>query len=161
MHASIINHFLSAHVILLAKLWLVGIMCLLLAAKVEEIVVPSILYFHNCADLSYTEGKILLIECYVLMTLDWNLSHPNAMHYLRHISKVEDYDLKAQTIRKYLLEVAVLRWRLLAMPPSLITIASIWLTGLILSHDRWTPNLAHYSIYAESSLMPTVNLMLR
>ncbi|KAL4064080.1 hypothetical protein V8B97DRAFT_2078358 [Scleroderma yunnanense] len=145
MHASIINHFLSAHVILLAKLQLVGIMCLLLATKVEEIIAPSILYFLHCADLSYTKGEILLAKHYVLKI-------------------------------KYLLDIATLKWRLLTTLPSLITVASIWLTGLILGHEMgnlsncnhhiWliplqTPNLVHYSMYAESSLISTVNLMLR
>ena len=175
---NIIDRFLSARVVSLAKLQLVGITCLLLAAKVEEIVAPSVSHFLHCADSSYTEAEILLAERYVLKTLDWNLSYPNVMHYLRRISKADDYDLKARTVGKYLLEVAALEWRLLATPPSLIAAASIWLARLILGHDKWvspptyhrllcfvliplqTPNLAHYSTYAESSLIPTANLML-
>ncbi|KAL4073501.1 cyclin-like protein [Scleroderma citrinum] len=157
---NIIDRFLSARVVSLAKLQLVGITCLLIAAKVEEIVAPSVSHFLHCADSSYTEGEILLAERYVLKTLDWNLGYPNAMHYLRRISKADDYDLKARTVGKYLLEVAALEWRLLATPPSLIAAASIWLARLILGHDKWTPNLAHYSSYAESSLIPTANLML-
>ena len=97
------------------------------------------------------------------------------MHYLRRISKADDYELKAQTISKYLLEVAALEWRFLATPPSLVAAASICLARLILGHDKWvsspryiiascanpTPDaLAHYSTYAESSLIPTANLML-
>jgi len=134
---NIIDRFLSARVVSLAKLQLVGITCLLLAAKVEEIVAPSVSHFLHCADSSYTEAEILLAERYVLKTLDWNLGYPNVMHYLRRISKADDYDLKARTVGKYLLEVAALEWRLLATPPSLVAAASIWLARLILGHDKW------------------------
>ncbi|KIK15440.1 hypothetical protein PISMIDRAFT_16529, partial [Pisolithus microcarpus 441] len=125
-----------------------------------EIVAPSVSHFLHCADSSYTEAEILQAERYVLKTLDWNLNHPNPMHFLRRISKADDYDVKARTVGKYLLEVAALEWRLLATPPSLVAAAAIWLARLILGNDKWTPNLAHYSSYAESSLLPTANLML-
>ncbi|KAF9239265.1 cyclin-like protein [Melanogaster broomeanus] len=157
---NIIDRFLSARVVSLAKLQLVGITCLFIASKVEEIVAPSVSHFLHCADSSYTESEILLAERYVLKTIDWNLSYPNPMHFLRRISKADDYELKARTIGKYLLEVGALEWRLLATPPSLMAAAAIWLARLILGNDKWTATLAHYSSYAESSLIPTANLML-
>ncbi|KAH7882346.1 cyclin-like protein [Phlebopus sp. FC_14] len=157
---NIIDRFLSARVVSLAKLQLVGITCLFIASKVEEIVAPSVSHFLHCADSSYTESEILLAERYVLKTIDWNLSFPNPMHYLRRISKADDYEVKARTIGKYLIEVAALEWRLLATPPSLVAAASIWLARLIIGNDKWTANLAHYSSYSESSLIPTANLML-
>ncbi|KAH7907568.1 cyclin-like protein [Hygrophoropsis aurantiaca] len=157
---NIIDRFLSARVVSLAKLQLVGITCLFISSKVEEIVAPSVSHFLHCADSSYSEQEILMAERYVLKTIDWNLGYPNPMHFLRRISKADEYDVKARTIGKYLLEVGTLEWRLLATPPSLVAAASIWLARLILGNDKWTANLAHYSSYAESSLIPTANLML-
>ncbi|KAG2351956.1 cyclin-like protein [Suillus spraguei] len=147
---NIIDRFLSARVVSLAKLQLVGI----------TIVAPSVSHFLHCADSSYTESEILLAERYVLKTIDWNLSYPNPMHFLRRISKADDYDVKSRTMGKYLLEVGTLEWRLLATPPSLVAAAATWLGRLILGNDKWTPNHAHYSSYAESSIIPTANLML-
>ncbi|KIJ14607.1 hypothetical protein PAXINDRAFT_12705 [Paxillus involutus ATCC 200175] len=157
---NIIDRFLSARVVSLAKLQLVGITCLFISSKVEEIVAPSVSHFLHCADSSYTESEILLAERYVLKTIDWNLSFPNPMHFLRRISKADDYELKARTMGKYLLEIGALEWRLLATPPSLMAAAAIWLARLILGNDKWSATLAHYSSYAESSLIPTANLML-
>jgi G2/mitotic-specific cyclin 1/2 len=112
-------------------------LCLFVASKVEEIVAPSVLHLLHCADSSYTESEILLAERYVLKTIDWNLSFPNPMHFLRRISKADDYDLKSRTMGKYLLEVGTLEWRLLATPPSLVAAAAIWLSRLILGNDKW------------------------
>ena len=103
---NIIDRFLSAQVVSLATLQLVGITCLFVASKIEEIVAPSVSHFPHCTDSSYTESEILLGERYVLKTMDWNLSFPNQMHFLRRISKADGYDLKSRTMGKYLLEVA-------------------------------------------------------
>jgi len=134
---NIIDRFLSARVVSLAKLQLVGITCLFLSSKVEEIVAPSVSHFLHCADSSYTESEILLAERYVLETIDWNLSHPNPMHFLRRISEADDYDVKFRTMGKYLLEVGTLEWRLLSTPPSLVAAAATWLGRLILGTDKW------------------------
>lgn len=157
---NIIDRFLSQRVVSLAKLQLVGITCLFIAAKVEEIVAPSAQNFLYCADSSYTEPEILQAEKYILKTLDWNMSYPNPMHFLRRASKADDYNIKSRTIAKYFLEIQCLEWRLIAAPPSLVAASALWLARLVVGETEWTPNLAHYSSYPESALIPTANLML-
>ncbi|KAF9457551.1 cyclin-like protein [Collybia nuda] len=157
---NIIDRFLSARVVSLAKLQLVGVTCMFIAAKFEEVVAPSVSHFLQCADSSYTESEILQAERYVLKTLDWNLSYPNPVHYLRRVSKADEYNVKVRTLAKYLLEIGCLEWRLIAAPPSLMAGAAIWLARMALGMEIWTPNLAHYSSYTESALVPTANLML-
>ncbi|CAK5272264.1 unnamed protein product [Mycena citricolor] len=157
---NIIDRFLSARVVSLAKLQLVGVTCMFIAAKFEEVLAPSVTQFLECADSSYTEDEIKQAERYILKTLDWNLSYPNPVHYLRRVSKADNYNLQARTLGKYLLEIACLEWRLIAAPPSLLAAAAIWLARLTLGEETWTSNLAHYSSYPESALLPTANLML-
>ncbi|KAH6909563.1 g2/mitotic-specific cyclin cdc13 [Coprinopsis sp. MPI-PUGE-AT-0042] len=157
---NIIDRFLSSRVVSLAKLQLVGITCLFIASKFEEIVSPGVSHFLSVADSSYTEAEILQAERYVLKTLDWNLSYPNPVHFLRRVSKADDYNVAVRTLGKYLIEIGCLEWRLIAAPPSLMAAASIWLARLAMGYEDWTPNLAHYSSYRESQLLPTANLML-
>jgi hypothetical protein len=80
---NIIHRFLSARVVSLAKLQLVGITCMFLAAKVEENVALSAVNFLYCADSSPTEGKIFQAEKYILKTLEWNMGYPTPIHFLR------------------------------------------------------------------------------
>ena len=134
---NIIDRFLSTRVVSLAKLQLVGITCMFIAAKLEEIVAPSASNFLYCADSSYTEQEILQAERYVLKTIDWNLSYPNPIHFLRRISKADDYNVEVRTIGKYLLEIQCLEWRLIGAPPSLLAAASIWLARLIQGFPDW------------------------
>jgi G2/mitotic-specific cyclin 1/2 len=134
---NIIDRFLSARVVSLAKLQLVGITCLFLAAKTEEIVAPGVGHFLSVADSSYTENEILQAERYVLKTLDWNLSYPNPVHFLRRVSKADDYNVTVRTLGKYLLEIGCLEWRLIAAPPSLMAAAAIWLARLATGFEEW------------------------
>ncbi|EGO30483.1 hypothetical protein SERLADRAFT_344925 [Serpula lacrymans var. lacrymans S7.9] len=127
---SLINQFLSAHVVSLAKLQLVGITCLFVAEKVEEIVALSVVHFLYCANSLYT------YLCQRLLLNTGGLSYPSPMHFLRRISKAHKYDVKACTIAKYFLEIQCLEWRLLAAPPSLIAAAAIWPARLILGQDK-------------------------
>ena len=84
--------FLLAWVVLLAKLQLVGITCLFISSKVEEIVALSVSHFFPCANSSCNESEILLAERYALKTaIDWNLSIPNPMHFLHRISIVSGH----------------------------------------------------------------------
>jgi len=71
------------------------------------------------------------------------MSYLNPLHFLRRVSKADEYDVKAMTIAKYLLEIGCLEWWLLSAPPSLVAAVAIWLARLILHNETWTPNLAH------------------
>ena len=79
---NIFDRLLSARIVSLAKLQLVGITSLLIASKVEEIVPPSITLFLHCANRSYTKDEVLEAKRYVLKMLGWNLSYPNPIHFL-------------------------------------------------------------------------------
>ena len=56
---NIIDCFLSARVVSFAKLQLVGITCMFLVAKVEEIVASSVVNFLYCADASTEKARFL------------------------------------------------------------------------------------------------------
>lgn len=134
---NIIDRFLSSRVVSLAKLQLVGITCMFIAAKVEEIVAPSAQNFLYCADSSYTEGEILQAEKYILKTLEWSMNFPSPIHFLRRVSKADDYNVQVRTVAKYLMEISCVEWRLLSAPPSVLAASSIWLARLILGKEEW------------------------
>ncbi|KAK0446044.1 g2/mitotic-specific cyclin cdc13 [Desarmillaria tabescens] len=145
---NIMDRFMSLRVCSLVKFQLVGITCMFIAAKYEE------------TYGTYTEAQMFQAERYILKTLDYNLNHPNPMHFLRRISKADDFNVRVRTLGKYLLEIGCMEWRLLAAPPSLLAAAAMWLARLALHMEDWTPNLAHYSTYSQSEIIPTANLML-
>ncbi|KAF8067783.1 nime/cyclinb [Lyophyllum atratum] len=160
LFTNILDRFLSARPISLAKLQLVGITAFFIAAKYEETYAPSVAEIAYLADGQYTVEEILKAERYLLKTLDWDLRYPGPMGWLRRGSKADDCDTKARTVGKYLMEIGCLEWRLVGTLPSLLAAAALWLGRLVLGREIWTPNLEHYMTYTEAELLPTANIML-
>ena len=134
---NIFDRLLSARIISLTQLQLVGITSLLIASKVEEIVPSSIMLFLHCANRSYTKDKVLEAKRYILKALRWNLSYPNPIHFLQRVGKASEFDVEARTISKYLFKISCLEWGLLSAPPSLSVAATIWLRCLSLGNETW------------------------
>ncbi|KAG8763950.1 G2/mitotic-specific cyclin [Ceratobasidium sp. 423] len=157
--ANLIDRFLSMRVVSLAKLQLVGITGLFVAAKYEEIMVPTLQDLLRVADSDYSEQDILDAEKYLLRTLGWDLSYPNPMNFLRRANKAEDYNANTRTLAKFLIEISVVEERLLKYTPSMLAAAGLWLARLILDKPEWDANLEHYSGYSESKLIRCANVM--
>ena len=113
-----------------------------LAAYVEEIMAPFATNFLYCDDSSYTEGEILQAEKYILKTLDWNMGYPNPIHFLRRVSKADDYDVQAHIVAKPFLEIECVERRLIAAPPSLQAAVSMWLALMMIETPLGCPKSA-------------------
>ena len=157
---NIIDRFLSLRVCSLPKLQLVGITALFIASKYEEVMCPSIQNFIYMADGGYTDDEILKAEQYVLQVLDFNLSFPNPMNFLRRVSKADQYDIQVRTVAKYLLEISLVDHRFLVYPPSLVAAAGMYFARYMLDRGCWDANLIHYSGYTEGQIIGCVRLMI-
>ena len=134
---NIIDRFLSTRVVELEKLQLVGITAMFIASKYEEVLSPHVSNFKAVADDGFEEEEILKAERFVLQALNYDLSYPNPMNFLRRISKADNYDIQTRTIAKYLLEISLLDHRFMAYHPSHIAAASMYLARIILERGPW------------------------
>ncbi|KAI9716435.1 MAG: hypothetical protein M1812_005330 [Candelaria pacifica] len=156
---NIIDRFLSAKVVQLDKLQLVGVTAMFIASKYEEVLSPHVANFRHVADDGFTEAEILSAERYVLAALNYDLSYPNPMNFLRRISKADNYDIQTRTLAKYLMEISLLDHSFMEYTPSHIAAASMYLARLILDKGPWDATLAHYAGYNEEEIQPVFKLM--
>ena len=156
---NIIDRFLSAKVVQLDRLQLVGVTAMFIASKYEEVLSPHVQNFKHVADDGFSEAEILSAERFVLASLDYDLSYPNPMNFLRRISKADNYDIQTRTLGKYLLEIGCLDHRFLKYPPSQVAAAAMYLARLMLDRGKWDATLAHYAGYTEQDIMPVFELM--
>ncbi|WWC86938.1 uncharacterized protein L201_001818 [Kwoniella dendrophila CBS 6074] len=157
---NLVDRFLSKRVISLVKFQLVGLTALFIAAKYEEVICPSIEHFLHMTDGGYDTEEILKAERYMLSTLSFDLSYPNPLHFLRRISKADGYDIQTRTVAKFLVEISCIQHDLIAYKPSQLAAAAMWLARLCLDRGDWTPNLVHYSNYAEKEIIDCAQSML-
>lgn len=134
---NIIDRFLSKKVVQLDRLQLVGITAMFIASKYEEVLSPHVANFKHVADDGFTEEEILSAERFILGTLNYDLSYPNPMNFLRRISKADNYDIQTRTIAKYLVEISLLDHRFMECAPSQVAAAAMYLSRLIFDRGAW------------------------
>jgi G2/mitotic-specific cyclin 2 len=134
---NIIDRFLSEKVVQLDRLQLVGITAMFIASKYEEVLSPHVANFRHVADDGFSEAEILSAERFLLSTLNYDLSYPNPMNFLRRISKADNYDIQSRTIGKYLMEISLLDHRFMVYRPSHVAAGAMYLARLILDRGEW------------------------
>ncbi|KAG6037506.1 hypothetical protein E4U41_005051 [Claviceps citrina] len=157
---NIIDRFLSEKVVQLDRLQLVGITAMFIASKYEEVLSPHVENFKRITDNGFSEAEILSAERFLLSTLNYDLSYPNPMNFLRRVSKADNYDIQSRTIGKYLMEISLLDHRFMAYRPSHCAAASMYLARMMLDRGPWDDILAYYAGYDKKEVQPVVDLMI-
>lgn len=157
---NVVDRFLSVRVVSLAKLQLVGVTAMFIAAKYEEIIAPSVKEFVYMTEGGYSQEEILKGERIILSTLDFNIStYCSPYSWVRRISKADDYDIRTRTLSKFLMELALLDHRFLRAKPSLIAAVGMFLAKKMLGGE-WDDAFVYYSDFTEEQLVPGANLLL-
>lgn len=134
---NIIDRFLSAEQVALDRLQLVGVTAMFIASKYEEVLSPHVANFSHVADETFSDNEILDAERHILAVLEYNMSFPNPMNFLRRISKADNYDIQTRTLGKYLMEISLLDHRFMSFRQSQISAAAMYLARLILERGPW------------------------
>jgi len=157
---NVVDRFLSVRVVSLAKLQLVGVTAMFIAAKYEEIIAPSVKEFVYMTEGGYSQEEILKGERIILSTLDFNISsYCSPYSWVRRISKADDYDIRTRTLSKFLMELALLDHRFLRAKPSLVAAVGMFLAKKMLGGE-WDDAFVYYSDFTEEQLVPGANLLL-
>jgi len=149
----IVDKFLECKKIKKDQLQLVGITAMLIASKYEEIYPPECSDFVYVSDGAYTKKQILDMERLMLNTLDFKLTAPLSLHFLRRYSKAAESDYACHNLCKYLLESSLLIRAVHSMSPSLLAATSVYVARVMLNvKDPWNDTLRHYTKYSERAV---------
>lgn len=147
------------------QLQLVGVSSMLLAAKYEEMYPPEIADFVYITDQAYTESQIRKMEIAIFASLDFDLGRPLPLNFLRRNSKAGFVDATVHTLAKYVMELALVEYKLCHVAPSVLAAASLAFAIRVLDpvgsslKELWTPTLVHYSAYKIADLLPVIQAL--
>ncbi|XP_052194037.1 putative cyclin-A3-1 [Diospyros lotus] len=136
---SYIDRFLSCHSVSRNKLQLLGVSCMLIASKYEEITPPRIEDFCYLTDNAYTKEEVVNMEGDVLRFLNFNMGTPTTKNFLRIFIRVAQenstighpphvYNLQMEFLGCYLAELGLLDYECLRFLPSTVAASAIFLS---------------------------------
>ncbi|XP_059474143.1 G2/mitotic-specific cyclin-B2-like [Neocloeon triangulifer] len=149
-----------------SQLQLVGVTCLLLAAKYEEIMCPTIGDCVYVTDNTYNKKQVADMEMKILSALNFNIGRPLPLHFLRRFTKTSDATYEDHCTAKYFMELLLVRHELCHVAPSLQAAAALCLSLLLNSEEEqptlaqmWTPTLHFFSAYSFAEVEAAVKLV--
>jgi len=152
---NLIDRYLSHVAILREKLQLVGVSALLIASKYEEIYPPEPKEFAYVTDKAYTIDEIFQMEGQILQCLNFNLTITSSYRFLERYSRICRFNTKSFQIARYLLELALVEYRMLKYTPSKLACSAIYLVNKIEKRSRWPDFMVRTTKYKETQLRAT------
>jgi cyclin A len=160
---SYIDRYLSANPTSRHKLQLLGVSCMLIASKYEEVCPPQVEEFCYITDNTYTREEMLSMERKILTFLNFDMTIPTTKSFLRRFVRASQAGNKSPTLHmeflaNYLAELTLMECGFLQYLPSLIAASTVFLSRLTLDFitHPWNPTLAHYTGYKASQLKECV-----
>lgn len=159
----LIDRFLSHNYIEQQRLQLLGITCMLIASKYEEICAPRVEEFCFITANTYTKAEVLKMERQVLNCLGFQLSVPTIKTFLRRFVRAAQASYEVPSLvlgylANYLAELTLIDYSFLKFLPSVIAASAVFLARWTLdqSDHPWNQTLEHYTSYKASDLKSTV-----
>ncbi|KAJ6846635.1 cyclin-A2-1-like [Iris pallida] len=163
---NIIDRYLSQNPIERQKLQLLGITCMMIASKYEEIIAPRVEEFCFITDNTYSKEEVLKMEIQVLNILGYQLSVPTVKTFLRRFIRAAQSSYKVALqplahLANYLAELTLIEYNFLKFLPSVIAASAVFLARWTLeqSGHPWNQTLEHYTSYKASDLKVAVHAM--
>ncbi|KAJ4981752.1 hypothetical protein NE237_032589 [Protea cynaroides] len=161
-----IDRYLSGNVMNRQRLQLLGVACMMIAAKYEEICAPQVEEFCYITDNTYFKEEVLQMEAAVLNYLKFEMTAPTAKCFLRRFVRAAQGTnevplLQLECQANYIAELSLLEYGMLCYAPSLIAASAIFLANFILhpSTRPWNATLGHYTLYKPSQLRDCVKAL--
>ncbi|CAH2067980.1 unnamed protein product [Thlaspi arvense] len=162
----LIDWFLNGNYMERPKLQLLGITCMLIASKYEEICAPRIEEFCFITDNTYTRDQVLEMESQVLTHFSFQIYAPTSKTFLRRFLRAAQAShvnpsLEIEFLANYLTELTLMDYQFLKYLPSVIAASAVFLAKWTLNQSShpWNPTLEHYTTYKASHLKASVHAL--
>lgn len=175
---NLLDRYLSRVEVDRASLQLVGISCLLIATKYEEVYCLAVADCVRVCDKAYPASDVLEMEWGILTTLQFDITVPTSYSFLSRFLKSANADEKTSRLANFLLDGTLQNYKLLQYLPSQLAAASVMIArkttaggggrvGGGTTGDSagtatiWTSTLQYYTGYSEQEVQPVARAVLK
>lgn len=157
---NLLDRYLSVASIQRNQLQLVGVACLLIASKYEEVTPPSIEDFTWVTDNSYTREQVLDMEACILSKLGFRLNIVTISDVLHSLQQAMQADGVTVQLAQYLSELTLQEYSFTKYLPSMVATSAFCLAMHTLRMPAWNSTMKFFMKYEANELTSCVNEML-
>mmetsp|Transcript_31780 Transcript_31780/g.62986 ORF Transcript_31780/g.62986 Transcript_31780/m.62986 type:complete len:351 (-) Transcript_31780:120-1172(-) len=132
---------------------LLGVTCLFIASKYEEICHQGVCELAYICNSAYTEKEILDMEKHILKALNYQITVPSANSFLARFLEAARADEEIVQLSCHVLHETLRSYALLRYLPSELAAASIYLARGRAGKKPWDPTLENYTKYCEGDVL--------
>ncbi|KAL5074708.1 hypothetical protein RYX36_013692 [Vicia faba] len=163
---SYIDRFLSINVVNRSKLQLLGVSCMLVASKYEEITPPKAVDFCHITDNTYELKEVIKMEAEILKSLNFEMGNPHVNTFLNEFvgfatENQKTSKLQMEFLCNYLAELSLLDYECIRFLPSTVAASVILLARFIIRPGvhPWTSSLSESLGYKSAELEECVLIL--
>jgi len=161
LSVNIVDKYLQKCEIKREQLQLLGVTAMLIASKFEEVIPIEINDFVYICENVCTAENIIKFEGEILRVIQWGLTSPCPLHFLRRYSKAAGSDGSLHTMSKYLLELSLGSYPMLKYLPSTQAAAAVLLTRKLTGRSPdWPESVEYHSGYRKDEIIECARDML-
>jgi len=138
---ALLDRFLLLEIISRKSLQLVGVSCMFIASKFEEIYAPEISDLCYITDNTYSEQNIIAMEKRILEQLSFKINQPTVCTFLRYYASSREITRYEELLSFYICELSLLDTSLARYAPSMIAAAAILLSCYVTTRRPWSSAL--------------------
>jgi len=158
---SMVNHFLHRRIISVNKIQLMGVTCLLIAAKYVERFAPEIEDLVRLTDNTYKYADLIQMELVVLKVLRYELYMSTPCVFLDRFLKLVKNEEQVSVLCRYLLDLSLADPTCAVYPGSIMAAGALALARTMVAteqgtSDEWTYTDAYYTGYLGNELLPVM-----
>ena len=137
---NLVDRFLNIEDTPRKSLQLLGITCVLIASKFEEIYAPSVAELCYITDNTYSVEQVMAMERTVLKSLDYRVCRPTSKTFCDIYCAAMSLECDVEYLSNFLCETALLSTELCVYRASIKAKAAIMISSLTLRGSIWIPD---------------------
>jgi len=142
-----------------SNLQLVGVCAFVIASKYEELEYPMLDDWVFLSADSCSKKDIMGMELNILKALDFDVSTPSPIQFLRRFGHIVNVDQEVYTIAKFFLETTIYCCELSKVKFSEKALACLLIAGKLREKDFWNSDLEYYSQSQKEELLGVIGMV--
>ena len=123
----ILDIYLSNEIISRNKLQLLGITCLFISCKYNEICYPRTKEFIFVTDNAYDIKELLIMEKDILKKLKFNILAPTPIQFYDILAKIFNFDSEQYNLGRYFMESNLIDYNMICFSSSIIALSCAYI----------------------------------